>query len=255
MSADEAVMVTVSGLLRGQDLAGEAQATVDDEALRLDRSGGAVRLPFDRLDGARYAVGTLELFLARGDIIALGGPPALAALAAALDRRGMAVPELTRSLRGLGSAKASPGEEHDRYFGPLLTARREAEAASSPDRARAAFEAVPLRAAMLQRLKEMAAERHPSEPPERRALEAELFEVAEPLVAALGVLERAQDALAASDDAERYARWRAWASALKAAFESADEAWLSLVRVLAANVPTRRRPVRRWLGRAPREDG
>ena len=253
--SDGPVMVMVSGLLRGQDLAGDAQATLDDEALRLDRAGGAVRLPLDRLEGARYAVGTLELFMARGDVITLGGTPALAALAADLDRRAMAVPEVTRSLRGLGSMRASPGAEHDQYFAPLLGARREAESATSPDRARASFDAVPLRAAMLQRLREMAVVRHPSNPPERRALEAELSEVAEPLVAALGGLERAQDALAASDDAERFARWRAWAATLRSTFETADEVWLSVVRVLAANVPTPQRSrVGRWFRRAPKED-
>ena len=249
-----AVTVTLSGLLRGHDLGGEARVTLDDEALRLERSGGSVRLPLERLDGARYAVGTLELFVARGDVVTLGGSPALAALAGDLDRRAMAVPELTRSLRGLGSTRASPGADHDRYFAPLLTARREAEAAPGPDRARAAFDAPALRAAMLQRLHELAAERHPSDPPERRALDAELSEVAEPLVAALGALERTQDALAASDDAERFARWRAWAAALRSAFEAADEVWLSLVRVLAADVPTRRSRGGSWFRRAPRED-
>jgi len=249
-----AVMVTVSGLLRGHDLTGDAQVTLDDEALRLDRSGGSVRLPLDRLNGARYAVGTLELFASRGDVVSLGGSPALAALATDLDRRAMAVPELTRSLRGLGSTRASPGVDHDRYFGPLLVARREAEAASGPERARAAFDAPALRAAMMQRLREMAAERHPSEPPERRALDAELSEVAEPLVRALGALERAQESLASSDDAERFARWRAWAAALRTVFETADEVWLSLVRVLAADVPTRRSRTRSWFRRAPRED-
>src|SRR6185312_12666636 len=249
-----AVMVTVSGLLRGHDLTGDAQVTLDDEALRLDRSGGSVRLALDRLDGARYAVGTLELFASRGDVVSLGGSPALAALAADLDRRAMAVPELTRSLRGLGSTRASPGVDHDRYFGPLLVARREAEAASGPDRARAAFDAPALRAAMTQRLHETAAERHPSEPPERRALDAELTEAAEPLVSALGALERAQDGLASSDDGERYAGWRQWAKALQLVFEMADHVWLSLVRVLAADVPGRRGRRRRWLGRAPRED-
>ncbi len=253
MSDAGAGMVTVSGLLRGHDLAGAARVTLDDEALRLERSGGTVHLPFERLEGARYAVGTLELFLSRGDVVTLGGSPALAALAADLDRRAMAVPELTRSLRGLGSARAS-GAEHDRYFGPLLAARRDAEAASGPDRARAAFDAPALRAAMMQRLHDMAAERHPSDPPERRALDAELSEVAEPLVSTLGALERAQHALAASDDAERFARWRAWAAALHAVFESADEVWLALVRVLASDVPTRRSRARSWFRRARRED-
>ncbi|HSC31314.1 MAG TPA: hypothetical protein VLD17_06300 [Gemmatimonadaceae bacterium] len=249
-----AVTVTVSGLLRGTDVAGDAVATLDDEALRLERSGGAVRLPYDRLDGSRYAVGTLELFLTRGDLITLGGSPGLAALAAGLDRRAMAVPELTRSLRALGSPRASPGADHDRYFGPLLAARREAESAASPDRARAAFDAPSLRAAMLQRIHELAAERHPSEPPERRALDAELTEAAEPLVNALGALERAQDGLASSDDGERYAGWRRWAKALQLVFEMADDVWLSLVRVLAADAPGRRGRRRRWLRRAPRED-
>lgn len=248
------VMVTLSGLLRGHDLAGDAQVTLDDEAIRLERSGGPVRLPLERLDGARYAVGTLELFLSRGDVVTLGGSPALASLAADLDRRAMAVPELTRSLRGLGSTRASPGADHDRYFGPLLTARREAEAAAGPDRARAAFDAASLRAAMMQRLHELAAERHPSEPPERRALDAELSELAEPLVSALGTLERAQDALASSDDAVRFARWRTWAAALHTVFETADEVWLSVVRVLAADVPTRRSRARPRFRRAPRED-
>jgi len=248
------VMVTLSGLLRGHDLAGDAQVTLDDEAVRLERSGGSVRLPFDRLDGARYAVGTLELFVSRGDVVALGGSAALASVAADLDRRAMAVPELTRSLRGLGSTRGSPGADHDRYFGPLLTARREAEAAPGPDRARAAFDAPALRAAMMQRLHELAAERHPSDPPERRALDAELSEMAEPLVAAFGALEGAQDALASSDDGVRFARWRTWAAALRAVFETADEVWLSLVRVLAADVPTRRTRTRSWFRRAPRED-
>lgn len=248
------VMVTLSGLLRGHDLAGDAQVTLDDDSLKLERSGGSVRVPYDRLDGARYAVGTLELFVTRGDVVTLGGSPALAALAADLDRRAMAIPEVTRSLRGLGSTRASPGADHDRYFGPLLTARREAEAATGPDRARAAFDAPSLRAAMMQRLHEMAAERHPADPPERRALDAELTEVAEPLVAALGMLERAQDALASSDDAVRYARWRAWAAALRKTFEAADDVWLSLVRVLAADVPTRGSRGASWFRRAPRED-
>ena len=249
-----AVMVTLSGLLRGHDLTGEAQVMLDDEAVRLERSGGSVRLPFERLDGARYAVGTLELFVSRGDVVVLGGSAGLASVAAELDRRAMAVPELTRSLRGLGSTRGSPGADHDRYFAPLLTARREAEAAAGPDRARAAFDAPSLRAAMMQRLHELAAERHPSDPPERRALHAELSEVAEPLVAALGTLEHAQHALASSDDAVRFARWRTWAAALRAVFEAADEVWLSLVRVLAADVPTRRSRTTSWFRRAPRED-
>jgi len=253
VAGDGPVTVAVSGLLRGQDLAGEAAASVDDEAVRLERPAGTVRLPLERLDGARYAVGTLELFVTRGDVVTLGGSPALAALALELDRRAMAMPELTRSLRGLGSPRASPGEDHDRYFGPLLAARREAESAAGPERARAAFDASALRAAMAQRIHEMAAERHPADPPERRALDAELSELAEPLIAAFGVLERAQDGLAASDDGERYARWRAWAAALRNVFETADEVWLSLVHVLAADAPSHPSR-RRWRGRAPRGD-
>jgi hypothetical protein len=240
---DPGVRLTVSGLLRGHDLAGDAMVALDEDVLRIDSAGGALRLPLAWLDGARYAVGTLELFMTRGDVVVMSGSPALGTLATQLERRVMMIPELTRSLRGLGSGRAAPGPEHDRFFGALLAARREAEAAPSPDRARAAFDAAALRDALIQRLHDMAGDHHPDEPPERRALDAELLELAEPLLAQLGLLERKQEALASSDDAERLARWREWAAALHVTFERADAVWLEMVPALASDRPTR---AKRW---------
>lgn len=231
--------LSVSGLLRGQDLSGTAVVTLDEDAVRIESTAGAFRVPLAQLDGVRYAVDTLELFVTRGDVVVLTGSAALAALAAQIERQVMTVPELTRSLRGLGSGRAAPGAEHDRFFSVLLTARRDAQTAATPDRARAAFDAAGLRAAVLQRLHEMAERHHPDEPPERRALDAELLEVSEPLLARLDRLGVAQDALASSDDAERLAQWRDWSAALHDAFESGDEVWLALMPVLAADPPAR----------------
>lgn len=237
----EGLRLSVSGLLRGHDLSGPAVVVLDDDALRLDTADAVLRLPLAWLDGVRYAVGTLELFVRRGDVVVMSGSANLGMLASAIEQRVMTIPELTRSLRALGSGRGSPGVDHDRFFGVLLDARREAErsGARSPDRARAAFDAVTLRDALVHRLEAVSRERHPDAPPERRALDAEMLEVAEPLLTQLGALERAQDALAASEDAERLARWSDWARVLRDVFESADAVWLALARVLAAEPPTR----------------
>lgn len=244
--------LAVSGLLRGHDLSGEARLALDDEMVRIETPEGVFRVALAQLDGVRYAVDTLELFVTRGDVVVITGSPVLAGFAQRIERQVMTVPELTRSLRGLGSGRAAPGAEHDRFFGVLLAARREAQAAAAPDGARRAFDAAGLRAALLQRLHDIAADRHPDDPPEARALEAALLEPAERLLARLDALAAAQDALASSDDAERLARWRAWSAALRATFERADEVWLDLVPVLAAEPPLRTARRRRA---AKRRDG
>lgn len=236
--------VSVAGLLRGRELAGEAMVTLEDDGIVLAVDRRRLVLPLAALEGAcRTSGDTLELYLSSGDAIHLSGDAELEALASELTRRVCTVPELTRSLRTLGSRRAAPGPEHDRFFETLLAARREAERAASPDAARAAFDAPALRAAIAHRLREFAAERYPNEPPERRALEAELLECAEGLLARLADLERAQGALAACGDGERFHRWRSWASALRAVFESSDACWLAMHAVLT---PERRGRPSRW---------
>lgn len=155
------------------------------------------------------------------------------------------LPELTRSLRGLGSRRAGPGAEHDRFFEPLLDARRIAERAADRESVVAAFSGAALRARLSRRMSDFAAERYPGDPPERRALEAELLECAEPFFGSLDGLAPLERAVCMGADSEKADAWQAWTVALRRAFERADECWLTLRLVL---VDSRREPPRRRRG-------
>ncbi len=249
--------VTATGLVRGQELAGSATVALRGELLELVTRAARHALPVAALDGASVLEsGALELSLDGGDVMVLfagiNGAAALAALGEALLRRACAMPEFTRALRGLGSHCARPGSEHDRFFRPLLEARRGAERSPRHEGARLAFDAASLRAAFTRRLREMAYARHPIEPPERRALEAEATDVAAPLYAAMAELDVAQRAVDGAADIDRFARWRAWTAALQAVFNRADDAWLDLQPVFAA-APARTSGWRRLLRGRRRE--
>ena len=139
---------------------------------------------------------------------------------------------MTRSLRALGAGSLAAGEEHDRFFGPLLDARLLAERAPNLVALRAAFDAAALRASIEQVLDEIAFERYPKAAGERRALRAELGDAAHGLFARLAELESAESALGASDDGERFMLWRAWQGVLRNVFRSADDSWIAIHLVL-----------------------
>jgi hypothetical protein len=251
-SGAAALRVAISGLLRGRDLAGEALLALEEDALVLSTGRGRIIFPLATIEGVRAAPGTLEIYLRAGDAIRVSGPPGLFAFAEDLAGRVYALPDLTLSLRTFGSRRAIPGPDHDRFFAPLLAARRAASDAPTWREALDAFDAAVLRAGVAERLREFAAERYPDDPPERRALEAELFESAEALLARLAALERAQRALAASEDAERFLQWRAWSAALGGVFETADACWLALAAILVSErrgEPSRWRRLTRFMGR------
>jgi hypothetical protein len=98
---------------------------------------------------------------------------------------------------------------------------------------RAAFDAAALRAATEQVLADIAAERYPGEAGERRALFAELNDHARDLFARIADLERAEAALGASEDSERFVLCRAWSAALRNVFRSADESWIEIHPVVS----------------------
>jgi hypothetical protein len=259
--ADQAIQITVTatGLIRGHELSGSATVALRGELLELVTRSERHALPLAALDGARILEsGALELALDGADAVVLyagiNGSASLKALGDELVKRACAIPEFTRALRGLGSRHAGPGAEHDRFFRPLLEARRGAERAARADGARLAFDAASLRAAFNRRLREMAHERYPHDPPERRALEAEATDVAAPLYQAIISLDFAQRALDAAADIERIARWREWTGALQRVFAQADDVWLALRPVFAAPA-ARTSPWRRiFRGRAPEPD-
>lgn len=143
------------------------------------------------------------------------------------------VPELMSALRSIGSRRRTRHgiAEHERFFAPFLDARRAAAQCTTPADVIDAFAASALVAAMDAVLGAFAAERFAARPPARRAFEAELADIVEPLRIALARLgERAE--LAA---AERYTTeaWDGWLRQLRATFEIADALWPLLDAALA----------------------
>lgn len=238
--------VTVSATRIGRTDLGHGTALVEDESLTIVIRGPSgdrpIRVPLAMLDSALLSKGADELtvVLRDGTRIALASPGS-AQLREDLFARCRTLPELTRALRTLGSrrgqsARASAAADQQRFFAPLLQARRAAGLASSPASVIAAFDAAALSTAYSQTLREFAKERFAEVGPARRALDAELNDLAEPLMDAFQVLRDAATSANASVDDLRL--WRAWAGQLRVAFEIADRVWPSLDVALDA-VPVR----------------
>lgn len=227
--------VVLGGLLRGRELDGEAMVSLDADVLSLDTARGRISLALAHLEGIRVPGDVLELYLATGDVIQLEQAPDLNELATEIASQVCAIPEMTRSLRALGAGSLAAGEEHDRYFGPLLEARLIAERAPNLVALRAAFDAAALRASMEQVIADIAAERYPREAGERRALVAELSDHAHELFARIEQLEGAESALGAADDSERFVLWREWSAVLRNVFRSADSSWIEIHPVLSGD--------------------
>jgi hypothetical protein len=220
---------------------GSGMIAVDDDAIVVvihsnaeDRS---IRVPCTAIEEIGAENGEVELRLRDGMRLSLVGDD-MVGLRLELTNHCRAIPEVTRALRafgsrrGHGSARASGPEEQRRFFAPLLDARREAVTTIDPERTLAAFDAATLEQAIAQTLHALATERYGSNAPARRALEAELVDLTEPLNNALQALgSAATDARGAVDD---LTLWRAWSEQLRATFETADRVWLSLDAALDA---------------------
>jgi DNA anti-recombination protein RmuC len=159
------------------------------------------------------------------------------------------LPELTLSLRSFGSRRGQPdgdaaravGQDQERFFAPLLDARRRAAEAHAADEVLSAFDARRLTAALDAAVRTFAAERSAGRAAAQRALEAELLEIIEPLRSALQQLREESEQLLersrheAGQDAG--ARWSAWLERLRLIFRIADATWQPLADVLT-RVPT-----------------
>lgn len=152
-----------------------------------------------------------------------------------------ALPEFTRALRGLASARGLGRTEHKAVFGPLLLARKEAELAATAGARVAAFDAARLRRAWLESIDSMAAARVQKPGPDRRALTARLTECAEPALAALPALERAAARVTVPGGAIEPGAWRAWVAAVQLLFDAADRFWFALEPYFGANPAPRRK--------------
>ncbi len=226
--------IAVSAARVGRTDLGEGTATVDDDALTLVARAGAaerlLRIPLSAIDIVASEANELVVSVRDGRRVTIASPDA-SRLHGDIAARCFALPELTRTLRSFGSRRGNRGRrpsaavEQQRFFAPLVDARRTASKGASPTETIASFESVALARAVEDALRKLA-ERFGQNGPARRALEAELVDATEPLQAALRTLgERATEA---REHSEEIRAWRAWALSLRDVFEAADRVWLAL---------------------------
>ena len=60
-------------------------------------------------------------------------------------------------------------------------------------------------------------------------MEAELADLAEPVIKSLDVLTTAADAARTAPDDAKFVRWRAWSAAYRDVFRAADQCWLAAI--------------------------
>jgi len=190
-----------------------------------------IDIAVDEIAGAVLVHDTLTLHVRTGTPIVLYGSPHLEGFRNRLEAAVCIFPAQTLSLRGFGSERSAPGSDHDRWFEALLTSRRVAEETLSVETQRRAFDGDRLaRQAQVVR-GELAAERFEAAA-DRRALIAELEELALPYTAALQQLEAAGSELRHAPDGTQFERWRRWTDVVQRAFRAADDVWSLMVPVL-----------------------
>jgi len=200
------------------------------------------RIPLGNIKSLRLQAGQLMVQLTDGKALTLVGDNA-ADIRELIGAKCRAIPELTRGLRALGSARrANPRsvtrarsvavlDEQREFFAPLLAARGAATLATTPAASVAAFDARTLADTIDATIHAFAGARFRTEGPHRRALQAEL----EDLTAALRTALAELGALAsqAQADPDDFVRWRKWSNQLRATFQAADRAWMDIARALA----------------------
>ncbi|MBI2797665.1 MAG: hypothetical protein HYX65_13270 [Gemmatimonadetes bacterium] len=230
----------------------DATARLLDDALLLEHEGGVSVVEFGALAGAEASGARAVLHHATVGTLVLETPQA-ALLVEALGDAACTIPELTANLRMMGTLRAKPGSDHDRWFGALLDARRHAHAATHPDDRVNAVDAAALRASHEETIEALSLARHPRRAPDRRAFAEELRDVSERYARALEGLSLAAAAMRRSSPAERFVRWHEWVEALRRAFTEADAAWEGALPVLADSRGGAGRLWRRVLKRGARD--
>lgn len=142
------------------------------------------------------------------------------------------LPEFMRSLRALALPSGATAED-EAALTPLLQARQLAHRAQSMEAQMAAFDAARLERAWRSSIAALAAARHPRAAPDRRALEAELDQLALPLWEALAGLARAGGAAKGAKGDARRTAWEEWVAQVQGVFRAADDWWLEVRRLLA----------------------
>ena len=221
---------------------GPVTVVLEDEAITVlpeASEANAIRLTLSHVEAVSVASGRLEIVLRDGRIASIACDDA-ESLRDELLARCRDLPELTRTLRAFGSRRRQHGTrdsaaaEQQQFFAPLLAARVEAMRGNSFASSVGAFDARRLGADFHRILRALVATRYPEAGASRRALEAELTDLTEPLDVALVALGEAAREL--QRDADDLRRWHIWSERLIAAFETADRVWMTLDAALDAPV-------------------
>ena len=156
------------------------------------------------------------------------------------------LPELARTMRALGSQRASGsfpavGSMQSQFFQPLLEARRRAADARDPGGRIRAFDAQELSRQLEKAVDRIVNDWADTRPSTRRAVRAQLAERVSGYANAIATLaDRAEQALIA-DPARQLQTWREWTAQLATTFDAADRCWLAL-RSAAESLPPKPRP-------------
>src|SRR5690242_6655283 len=182
-------VIVIAARVGSTDL-GEGTAAVDDDALTIiGRVAGAertLRIPLSAIDALAIENGELVISVRDGRQVAISSEEG-DELRREIVVRTLVLPELTRTLRTFGSRRGQRGRrphasaEQQRFFAPLVDARRSASKGSSHQEMIEAFDSAALTRSLEDALRRFAVERFGQNGPARRALEAELVDSSEPL--------------------------------------------------------------------------
>ena len=227
----------VIGMVRGCELDAYATVSLSGNNVVLAWENAAPwELDLDGIDGVMPRAGQLTLYLSRSDVLELTENEALRTFAARVLDRACAVPELTRGLRALGSLRGTPGPAHDRWFAPLLAARRAVAGISDAERQVALVDAAVIAQQLRRVMSDIAKELAPTHAAMQRALDAALQEETEPVFEALERLALTADVLRVSALDTRLHDWRRWMNALREVFVAADLSWPRCAVVITQGV-------------------
>lgn len=206
---------------------------LDDHAASLSSGSEEPFLiaPYSAFTDATWVGETLTLYR-YSDSLAISGSRDLNRAWGVVVERACILPEMTRGLRSLGTPRGGSAQLQTRFFGPLLLARKRLQVPDALEWRVTHFDARALSARLVETIHELAMERFPESPPDRRALEAELGEALEPLAATLHVLAESTERVRSEPDGQRFVSWRAWTRQLRHVFLEADRAWSSMAHAL-----------------------
>lgn len=215
----------------------EGTLLLDEHTASLAAGGVAHEIaPYSAFTDATWASETLTLYR-HDETLSISGSRELNRAWGVVVERACILPEMTRGLRSLGTSRGGNAQLQTRFFGPLLHARRRLQEPDALEWRVTHFDARALTGRLEATIRELAMERFPESPPDRRALEAELSEALEPLAGTLEVLAGAADRIRSDPDGQRFVTWREWTRQLRRVFLEADRAWSSMADTLRQAPP------------------